>query len=63
MTLQATVDKLKEKFSGSVLEVAEFRGETTVTVKKEDVVAICSFLKKDQGFNFLTDLCGVDFLG
>jgi NADH-quinone oxidoreductase subunit C len=63
MTLQATVDKLKEKFSGSVLEVAEFRGDTTVTVKKEDIVAICSFLKKEQGFNFLTDLCGVDFLG
>lgn len=63
MTLQAAVDKLNQKFSGSVLDVVEFRGETTVTVKKEDIVAICSFLKKDQGFNFLTDLCGVDYLG
>ena len=57
------VSKLQAKFSGSVLEVAEFRGETTVTVKREDIVAICSFLKKEQGFNFLTDLCGVDYLG
>jgi NADH-quinone oxidoreductase subunit C len=63
MTVQAAVDKLKGKFSGSVIDVAEFRGETTVTVNKEDIVAICSFLKKDLGFNFLTDLCGVDYLG
>jgi NADH-quinone oxidoreductase subunit C len=63
MTVQAAVDKLKGKFSGSVIDVAEFRGETTVTVNKEDIVPICSFLKKDLGFNFLTDLCGVDYLG
>jgi len=63
MSVQTTVENLKGKFSASVLEVAEFRGETTVVVKKEDVVAICSFLKKEEGFNFLTDLCGVDYLG
>mgnify|MGYP001152887094 CR=1 FL=1 len=63
MSVQAAVEKLKEKFGSSVLEVKEFRGETTVTVKKEDIVAICTFLKQEQGFNFLTDLCGVDYLG
>lgn len=63
MSDHPAVAKLKEKFSGSVLEVKEFRGETTVTVKKEQIVEICSFLKKDLGFNFLTDLCGVDYLG
>jgi len=63
MSENAAVGKLKAKFSGSVLDVSEFRGETTVTVKKEDIVAICSFLKKDAGYNFLTDLCGVDYLG
>ena len=63
MTEHAAVGKLKAKFSDSILEVVEYRGETTVTVKKEDVVAISTFLKKDLGFNFLTDLCGVDLLG
>jgi len=63
MSIQTVVESLKGKFSASVLEVVEFRGETTVTVKKEDIVAICSFLKKEAGFNFLTDLCGVDYLG
>lgn len=63
MTQQAAVEKLKGKFSASVLEVAEFRGETTVTVKKEQLVAIATFLKQELGFNFLCDLCGVDYLG
>lgn len=63
MSVQTVVENLKGKFSAAVLDVAEFRGETTVVVKKEEVVAICSFLKKEEGFNFLTDLCGVDYLG
>jgi NADH-quinone oxidoreductase subunit C len=63
MSVQSVVEGLKGKFSASVLEVAEFRGETTVVVKKEDIVAICTHLKKVEGFNFLTDLCGVDYLG
>jgi NADH-quinone oxidoreductase subunit C len=63
MSVQSVVENLKGKFSASVLEVAEFRGETTVVVKKEDIVAICAYLKKEEGFNFLTDLCGVDYLG
>ncbi|PLX84312.1 MAG: NADH-quinone oxidoreductase subunit C [Desulfuromonas sp.] len=63
MAEHAAVSKLKGKFSASVLDVKEFRGETTVTVKKEDIVAICSFLKKEQGYNLLSDLCGVDYLG
>jgi len=63
MSEHAAVGKLKGKFSGSVLDVVEFRGETTITVKKEDIVAICTFMKKDLGYNFLADLCGVDYLG
>ena len=63
MSENAAVGKLKAKFASSVLDVVEFRDETTVTVRKEDVVAICSFLKKEVGYNFLTDLCGVDYLG
>jgi len=63
MSDHPAVAKLKEKFSDDVLEVKEFRGETTVVVKKEQIVAICSFLKQELGFNFLTDLCGVDYLG
>jgi len=63
MSIPAVVENLKGKFTSAILNVAEFRGETTVVVKKEEIVAICSYLKKQEGFNFLTDLCGVDYLG
>ena len=63
MTEHVAVSKLKAKFPAAVLDVKEFRGETTVTLKKEDIVAACAYLKKDLGYNFLTDVCGVDYLG
>ncbi len=63
MSEHAAVGKLKGKFSGSVLDVVEFRGETTITVKKEDIVAIGAFLKEELGYDLLVDLCGVDYLG
>ncbi|MBW6510572.1 MAG: NADH-quinone oxidoreductase subunit C [Desulfuromonadaceae bacterium] len=63
MSEHVAVAKLQGKFSTEVLEVKEFRGETTVTVKKEDIVAICAFLKSELGYNLLSDLCGVDYLG
>ena len=55
--------KLQEKFAAAILEVKEFRGETTVTVKKEEIVAVCSFLKSEFRYNMLTDVTAVDYLG
>jgi NADH-quinone oxidoreductase subunit C len=57
------VIKLKEKFAASIIDIVEFRGEVTVTVKKEDILAILSFLKQTLQYNLLTDLTAVDYLG
>ena len=57
------VVKLKERFASSIIEIKEFRGEVTVTVRKEDVVEICKFLKDSLAFNMLTDVTAVDYLG
>lgn len=54
---------LKEKFAASIIDVVEFRGEVTVTVKKDDIIAILSFLKQSLQFNLLTDVTAVDYLG
>ncbi len=56
------VDRLKEKFPASVLEVKTFRGELTCSVSKKDLYAICKLLSSDPDLQFqiLTDLCGVD---
>ena len=63
MSENAVVAKLKGQFADTVLDVCEFRGETSVTVKKEDIVAVCTFMKEELGYNFLSDICGVDYLG
>jgi NADH-quinone oxidoreductase subunit C len=63
MSIPAVVANLKGKFAPSVLDVVEYRGETTIIVKKEEIVAICQYLKASEGFNFLSDLCGIDYLG
>jgi NADH-quinone oxidoreductase subunit C len=57
------VIKLKEKFAASLLDVKEFRGEVTVTVKKEDIIAVCRCLKTELRYNMLTDVTAVDYLG
>jgi NADH-quinone oxidoreductase subunit C len=41
----------------------EFRGQTGVTVARENIVAVCQFLKAECGFDMLTDLAGVDNYG
>lgn len=57
------VVKLKERFADSVLECKEFRGEVTVTVKKEKILEVLKTLRDDLRYNFLTDVTAVDYLG
>ena len=60
----AVITALKEKFPDSVLEVTTLRDlkdEFTIRVKKDSIVDICSYLKKEFRFNLLSDLCGVHY--
>ena len=57
------VEKLQGKFAASVVEVKNDRGDWIVTVKKEDVVAVLDFLKKECAFTMLTDVTAIDYLG
>lgn len=57
------VVKLKEKFATSIVDIVEFRGEVTVTVKRGDIIPVLSFLKQSLQFNLLTDVTAVDYLG
>jgi NADH:ubiquinone oxidoreductase subunit C len=59
------VSLLKEKFGSAIEEVSEFRGEISVTVKKEKLIKVLSFLKNDERFkmDMLVDLTAVDYLG
>jgi len=63
MTPQSAVDRLTARFSNAISAPVEFRGETTVTIARDQIVAACQLLKNDCGFNMLTDLSGVDNYG
>lgn len=59
-TLLEFVEKLKEKSADWVISVAEGHGEVTVTVPRNDIVDVCSFLRFNHDFDMLADLCGCD---
>ena len=54
------MEKLKTKNAAWVANVVDGHGEVTVTVPRESIVDVCSFLKADHGFDMLADLCGAD---
>lgn len=58
-------EKLKESFPDEVLDVAEFRDQVQVKVRKDRIAEICRFLhdEPDLSFDFPSSLCGVDHMG
>ena len=54
MSDMIAIEKLKAQFPEAVLEVEEFRGETTVTVRAEELVDVCTFLRDDPELRYTT---------
>ena len=46
------IEKLKAQFPE--IGVQEFRGETTVTVRAEELVGVCTFLRDDHELQYTT---------
>lgn len=61
--LQAIVDAIRTQFPDAVRDVIEFRGETAVVVDRQVIVEVAQFCRDTAGleFNFLSDVCGVDY--
>jgi len=55
------LQELNSKFEKSILSVDETADILTVTVAAESIKPIVAFLKNDQDFIFLTDLCGIHY--
>jgi NADH-quinone oxidoreductase subunit C len=53
------MEELKQKFPEAIEETITHLGEDTITLKKEYILPISNHLKT-QGYNFLSDLTGVD---
>jgi NADH-quinone oxidoreductase subunit C len=60
--LTDVLDRLKEKFNDAIISSEEFRGETTIHVRKEKITDVCWALHNDPviPFDYLSDLCGAD---
>ena len=46
-----------------VVEVKEQHGETTLVVSREQLLDACTYLRDEEGFNFLSDVSAADYLG
>jgi len=57
------VEELQKRFPGATSDPLVFRNQPFVTVAKESLVAVCEFLKSDDGgaYTFLTDETAVDY--
>lgn len=58
-----TLVKLRERFGDGIIDTHSFRNDDTAIVKKDLIVDICTYLKKDRlmQYNFLMDLTAVDY--
>ena len=63
--LEDLVEAIKDKFPHAIEEVVHVRDEYTIRVKRDHLLEVSRFLKEEAeyGFNFLSDLCGVDYMG
>lgn len=63
--LEELVGKIKETFPDAIEETAVYKDEHTIRVKLSRLLEVSRFLREDPscGFDFLSDLCGVDYLG
>lgn len=59
-SLQITIDALTDKFPDKLIEVYQSTDDTFVRIEADALVEICTFLKNDQHFEFLSDIVGTD---
>ncbi len=61
--MSAAVALLKAKFPQEVLEVTEFRGDTTITVRPQRIVDICRALRDapETSFKYISIVAGMDY--
>ncbi|GBE03863.1 MAG TPA: NADH-quinone oxidoreductase subunit C [Nitrospirae bacterium] len=57
------IEKLKEKFATEIMDVSEFRGQVSVSVRPAKIMDMCRYLHDDPDLymDYLADLCGVDY--
>ena len=59
------IERLREALPDAIQKTSEFRGVASIFVGPESIVEAAAFLRDDPdlSYNFLENLCGVDYLG
>lgn len=65
MDNQTALNMIREHLPQAVLGVDEFRGDLSITVRREALPEVARLLRDDPAlrYTFLENLCGVDYLG
>lgn len=63
LTPEAVSRVLSDSFGDSLQDQSSFRGEWSSVIEKSALVAILEFLRDGQGFDHLSDITAVDYLG
>ena len=65
MDNNTVVERLQAALPDAITGTSEFRGQLSVFVKREALLDVVRFLRDDPElqYNFLENLCGVDYLG
>lgn len=59
ITAAAAVEKVRGQFPQAIVQTVEFRGEQTIILTSEHLVAVCSYLQKQLQFNFFSSVTAV----
>ena len=54
------MDRIKDCLGADLIEISEFRGDVCVEIPKNRVIEAMTSLKEKGGFDFLSDVFGVD---
>ncbi len=56
--------KLRTRFPSAVLNVELFRGDTRITIARDQIVEVCTYLRDDSDlqYNFFSECLAVDYL-
>jgi NADH-quinone oxidoreductase subunit C len=59
------IERLREALPNAIQKTGEFRSVASIYVRPESIVEAAAFLRDDPdlSYNFLENLCGVDYLG
>ena len=61
-TAISAVEKVQAKFPQAVVEKVEHRGEQTIVLAPEQLVAVCTYVHKQLAYTFLSSVTAVDWL-